>query len=70
MPLATGIRIYAAMPMRVKLKAMLGICKGRNPQKIMAPAVVDPDVFGMTPLYKHILDYVGLLSPGIPWHRS
>lgn len=58
MPLGTGLKIFCAMPTRVQLKAMLGICKGRNPQKVMAPAVVDPATFGLTPLYKTMLDQV------------
>ena len=73
MPLGTGIKVYLAMPARVQLKAILGILKGRNPQKVIAPAVVDPDIFGLTPLYRTMLDqvvsfplFLSLTSPP-PW---
>ncbi|KAK9797389.1 hypothetical protein WJX73_001153 [Symbiochloris irregularis] len=56
MPMKTKLYVFMAMPTRIQLETLGGAMIGRNPQKIMGPAVTDPAIFGMIPLYSLILD--------------
>ena len=68
-PAATKLHIFGALPAKTKLKAMGEICHLRNPEQLVAAAVVDPKVMGPSVLYKLLLDHVSLLLPLPPPFR-
>ena len=55
------MRVFGKLPAATKVKAIGEICHLRNPEKLIAAAVVDPDVMGPKVLYKLLLDHVSPL---------
>lgn len=58
-PWKTKMRVFGKLPASTKVRAIGEICHLRNPEKLIAGAVVDPSVMGPKILYKLLLDHVG-----------
>ncbi len=57
-PWRTKLRVFGKLPAGYKMKAIGELVHLRNPEKLIAGAVVDPDVMGPNILYKLLLDHV------------
>lgn len=62
MPWRTKLRVFGKLPAGYKMKALGELAHLRNPEKLIAGAVVDPDVMGPNILYKLLLDHVSIPS--------
>lgn len=49
------------MPLRVQLKALGGLFKGRGPKEVVQPAVGNPDEMGFSAFYAAVLANVCFL---------
>lgn len=65
MPWQTKLRVFGKLPVRTQARALKELCQLRNPVKLVAAAVVDPDVMGPTALYKVLLDHVRFMTPSL-----
>lgn len=57
-PWTTKLRVFGRLPSSTKLRALTELCHLRNPKKMVAAAVVDPDVMGPNILYRLLLEHV------------
>ena len=65
-PWRTKLRVFGKLPAGYKMKALGELAHLRNPEKLIAGAVVDPDVMGPNILYKLLLDHVSISSSFFP----
>ncbi|KAK9841869.1 hypothetical protein WJX81_008362 [Elliptochloris bilobata] len=55
-PTFVGLRIFAAMPQRVRMQAIVAAFRGKGASSVMAPAVANPLYMGYKVLYKTMLE--------------
>ena len=56
-PRAKGA-VFLLMPVRIQLKALGGLLKGRGPKAVVQPAVGDPNEMGFSAFYAAVLAHV------------
>ena len=49
------------MPLRIQIKAIGGLLKGRGPKEVVQPAVGDPNEMGFSAFYAAVLSHVSLM---------
>lgn len=57
-PWRTKMRVFGKLPSFTKVKALGELVHLRNPEKLIASAVVNPEVMGPKILYALLLDHV------------